>query len=708
MGNRTSVAIATPVVTELDPDARSLLNRPHPQETVADTVIGPESFYGKIRSIYSSRVLKTQLEQLRKQGSYDAFKLGWNDKYNINKLNGAKCLITGSPPVLYWDSDVGKWIEAACYFLTAPDGHSSPLAAEFKSAIDELVDMIVKAQQPDGYVGTYFTVVDKKGRLMNLRDMHEMYCCGHLLEAALAHHRYTGSRKFLDCMIKYINLLSTMFGPGKNQLHGYPGHPELELAVLRLYSETKDPRHYAFGKYLVAARGVKEPDLGGRTYFVWEAQERRKDTFYHATMESMDDGRYHLTHAPLHQQDTILGHSVRALYLVTATADLSGPFLRDAKRLWTDCVDNKMYPTGGAGSEPRLEGFSEIPHFLPHGTDEGGCYAETCASIALMMVSERLLSHEPTGKVRDVLELCLVNTVLGGANLDGKKFFYDNRLATYDDETAERQDWFDVCCCPPNLTRTMGMLGGYTWCLKIHENTKTILLDVYLYLSATRTVQLPTGRIATVEMESGMPWKGTATLKFDAPPDWKWEVRLPKPDYASNFKASLASLTATQPVRDLAIGFVSFSSGSQSTLSIAYDMPVRLLSPHPATRQDTLVVSRGPIIYTAESFDNPELDKSHPHFANLGLLETTTFEESETEIGGVPIIALCTRENAYLLRPSDPSTSMRAVDGKTTKARTWTPLEHKVHFVPFFARANRGEPGRIRTAFQRVGTGDIV
>ncbi|KAK8845354.1 hypothetical protein IAR55_006067 [Kwoniella newhampshirensis] len=703
MGNLLSSPseVAPTLVQEVDRNFSRPYERPHPQESFVQTVIDPNSFYGKIRSLYSERVLKTQLDQLRKQGSYHAFKLGWHPKYDIGKLNGAKCTITGTPPTLFWDSDVGKWIEAACYFLNSPDGKQSSHASEFVSAIDELVNMIVKAQQPDGYLGTYFTVVDKAGRLKNLRDMHEMYNCGHLLEAALAHHRYTGSRKFLTVMLKYIDLLMTTFGPAANQLHGYPGHPELELAVLRLYSETKDPRHYAFGRYLLGARGQREPDLGCRPFFVWEA-ERRKDTYYHPTMDSIDDGRYHQWHAPLREQDAILGHSVRALYLVTAAADIDGPFLEDARRLWTDCVDKKMYPTGGVGSVPNIEGFSEIPHFLPNGGDEGGCYAETCASIACMMVSERLLSHEISAKARNVLELCLLNTVLGGASLDGSKFYYGNPLATYGDQVADRHDWFDVCCCPPNLTRTMGLLGGYMWSAK--TSSKRIDLDVFLYMSATRRIPLPNGGTAAVKMTSEMPWEGRTALQLTAPSDYEWCIRIPKPDYAVGFDIKDAVSGHRHDIE----GFACLILPARSTISVSFSMPVRLLSPHPATHQDSLAVARGPIVYTAETYDNPQLESRYPHFADIGLHEGTTFDEVPMEIQGIPLIGLVSHNAVYSLRHDGKTEigSMRVVNGSSLKAKRWVEEEDRLRLVPFFARSNRGPPGRIRTMFNRVASSD--
>ncbi|WWC95590.1 hypothetical protein V866_002455 [Kwoniella sp. B9012] len=682
---------------ELDRAISRPYERPHPQETFHQTSIANDSFFGKIRAIYAQRVLKRQLDQLRKQGSYEAFKLGWHPKYDVDKLQGAKCTIS-SPPTLFWDSDVGKWIEATCYFLSTAEGSGLPHASEFVSAIDELIAMMAKAQQSDGYLGTYFTVVDKAGRLRNLRDMHEMYNCGHLLEAALAHHRWSGDRKFLNIMIRYVDLLMKTFGPGENQRHGYPGHPELELAVLRLYSQTRDPRHYTFGRYLVAARGQREPSLGGKPFFVWEA-EQRKDSFFHASMASIDDGRYHQWHAPLHDQDTILGHSVRALYLITAASDLGGMLLDDAKRLWNDCVDNKMYVTGGIGSIPDIEGFSEFPHFLPNSHDEGGCYAETCASIACMMICERLLSQKLSGKARDVMERCLLNNVLGGASLDGKHFYYDNRLATCGNEVADRSEWFEVCCCPPNLSRTMGLLGGYMWSVK--TKPQTISLDIYLYMSGERTVKLPSGEIATVEMSSEMPWCGKTTLRLQAPEGYDWIVQIPEPEYAVNFKMSPTSSITQTDVE----GYHSLSLPAESTCFVTFDLPVRLLAPHPTTHQDTLAIARGPIIYTAESYDNTSLEKEHKHFEGIGLLETTTFEEISMEIGNLSIITLISDQNVYAktTRGKKEIGSMIVVGGQ----EKWIEEEGKLKLIPFFARSNRDTGGRLRTMFPRVAFSDV-
>jgi DUF1680 family protein len=493
------------------------------------------------------------------------------------------------------------------------------------------------------------------------------------------------------------------FGPKLDQRHGYPGHPELELAMVRLYSRTRDPQHLAFARYLVGARGAIEPDLGNRAFFVWEAEKRQND-YYHPTMEDIGDGRYAQWHAPLKEQQTILGHAVRAMYLLTAAADLGDDFLDSARRLWNDTVDNKMYPTGGIGSDPSIEGFSKIPHFLPDSRDEGGCYAETCASIALCMVGERLLSHSLDGRVRDVLERSLLNNCLGGGSLDGTRFFYSNQLATPLGGETKRSDWFDCCCCPPNLCRTIGMLGGYAWSTEITDTT--IDLNIYLYLSATRRIRLPDSDSseAIVRVKSEMPWAGRTVIEFSAPAHWKWHVHLPVPSYARNFRANGINLISAP-----ANGFANWHPRATDTLVIDFDMDVFLESPDPATHKDTLTVLRGPLVYTAESWDNAALLKDAGGFQHVGLPETAAFETVPVEIAGHQMLSLVTRD-ARILAPregADDIGSAKVVTGQRgARARAWRPARRPLRLIPFFARCNRKNSQELRTSFSRVAKGD--
>lgn len=570
--------------------------------------------------------------------------------------------------------------------------------------------MIVSAQQPDGYLNIYFTVVDPKGRFRNLRDMHEMYNAGHLIEAALAWYLCSGTRQFLDVMIKVrihekrsgietqadepknVRLLMASFGPEDGQIRGYCGHPELELAMFRLYDVTRDPHHLAFATYLLEERGQKREVFDGLTFFEHEARVRGDD----AGPPQADNWYY--SAGPVANQKAIGGHSVRAFYLWTAAADAGGIFLAAARRVWTEAVARKMYVTGGFGSEPLTEAFSQHGYRLPQSSAEGGCYAETCASIGAMMCSERLLHQKLDGDIRDVLELAFLNAVLGGGSLDGKAFAYANKLATCGEEVSIRNEWFEVCCCPPNLSRTLGMLGGYMWkASTMDTSAKTIRLDVYLFVSASRTIELGGGQTAVAQLVTEMPWEGRTSLVLRAPPGWTWAVNIPNPRYATNTVLSAGSTTEFP-------GFLSAKVEATTTISLSFDLPVRILASHPATGADVLTVTRGPIVYGLESADNQDLGDQFPHFEGLGLLPTATFTPRAVLIHGLHVVQLV--GEAGVIAIMDQYHSRRdpfvPVTGETP-IRRWTRLRDTAPvFVPWFARANRGGAGHFRTSLLRA------
>ncbi|RKU40428.1 hypothetical protein DL546_003015 [Coniochaeta pulveracea] len=610
----------------------------------------------------------------------------------------------GLPPSLFWESDIGKWIESASYYLANPSSAGTPYADEFQRAIDKLIGEMEAFQHADGYLNVYFTVVDPAGKFQNLRDMHEMYNAGHLLEGAIAHYRLTGSRRFLDIMIKNVECFMKVFGPGVGRRPGYPGHPEFELAVLRLYSVTKDPRHFAFAEYMLSARGTSPKALDDQQFFMWEA-DQRNDSAYGCWMKSKDDLAYHQAHLPLHEQDAILGHSVRAMYLLTACADIGGAFLEDAKRLWAQATEKKMYVTGGFGSEPQSEGFSELEYYLPSSTGEGGCYAETCASIGAMMVSERMLSHDLDGRYRDILELCLYNAVLGGGSLDGKGFSYANKLATYGDESALRSEWFEVCCCPPNLSRTLGILPGYVWSAETGQDF--VEVNVYLYISAQRSIQLPNGG-GTVEisMQSEMPWTGSVSVEVKAPESAKVSLRLPVADWMVQPKFSISTNPYSQ-------GFVeAVLDASSPRVSVTFGLDTRLVFPDPRVRQDTVTIMRGPIVFVAEDVDNAALEDSMPHFELVGIHESARFDTVQDEVAGVPILRLTT-EDVYTLdlswktQSKDMHPPLYSSVQPSVPVRSWTKTREPLTVIPWFARGNRGGKGHLRVPFLRVGA-DLV
>ncbi len=361
----------------------------YPQTTFVCTTFEIGSFVSKKRDVVWEKTLLFQLGEMKKTGRYDAFKLEWKDVYTNDPAAWPV------PVPLFWDSDIAKWLEGACYFLQERE------STEIENAVEELADMIKKAQQSDGYLNIYFTVVnrDPQARFTNLRDMHELYCCGHLVEGALAHFQLTEKTDLLDAIVRYVEIIDMTFGPGEGQLHGYPGHPELELALLRLATVTGEKKFYELGRYFITERGNSKGQ-DGRHFYDCEAEKRGEPLFQRPECYPFRRSYwYQQAHMPILEQETIEGHSVRAMYLLTGVADLvihsesaeeKRAYKKALERLWTDMTERKMYLTGGIGSMEQWEGFG-IGYFLPQGVDEGGCYAETCAAIGVMMLAERLL-----------------------------------------------------------------------------------------------------------------------------------------------------------------------------------------------------------------------------------------------------------------------------------------------------------------------------
>lgn len=358
----------------------------YPQQSFLHTQFIPDSFFARKRNVVFENTLLYQLDVLKKTGRFDAFRLKWHDSYNDDPDHWPV------PNHLFWDSDVAKWIEGACYLLEERKNET------IEAAIHELVEMIRSAQQPDGYLNIHFTVVAPEQRFTNLRDLHELYNAGHLIEAALAHHRLYKNDHLLEPLLKYVDLFCQTFGPNPEQKHGYPGHPEIELALLRLYEVTKDPKHLALARYFIDERG-NPTGANGRHYYDVEAEERGERPYERPNHYPMRKAHwYNQAHKPIVEQETIEGHSVRAMYLLTAVADLvrsdkqcnREAYTEALHRLWGNMVGKKMYLTGGIGAMKQYEGFGG-DYFLPQGTDEGGCYSETCAAIGVMMLAERLL-----------------------------------------------------------------------------------------------------------------------------------------------------------------------------------------------------------------------------------------------------------------------------------------------------------------------------
>lgn len=370
--------------------------------------------------------------------------------------------------MVFQDTDLYKWIEAAAYCLT------TDRQEQLEKLCDEAAELIVAAQQPDGYINTYYTVAAPGKRWTNMMEGHELYCAGHFIEAAVAYAQATGKDKLLKAACRFADAIDTVFGPGKRR--GYPGHPEIELALVRLFGATGEKRYLSLASYFINERGVgenlfeKERQAPGRTYIFPEMKDF--------------DPTYFQAHAPVREQKEAMGHAVRAMYLYCAMADLAAlekdaSLKKACESLYENVITRQMYVTGGIGSSGNGERFT-TDFDLPSSSG----YSETCASIGLMLLSSRMWCLNHNALYYHVWERVLYNAVLSGMGQDGRHFFYVNPLEVIPDVVHKnpslshvkttRPEWFGVACCPPNLARMLTSLAGYIYAM---DETRLYILS---------------------------------------------------------------------------------------------------------------------------------------------------------------------------------------------------------------------------------------
>ncbi|HUN05928.1 MAG TPA: glycoside hydrolase family 127 protein [Aggregatilineales bacterium] len=546
------------------------------------------------------------------------------------------------------DSDIYKLLEAAGWqFAGQPD-------PELDALVDSLVDEIAAAQQPDGYLNSYFMGEREKRRWTNF-DYHEMYCAGHLIQAAVAHHRTTGKRNLLDVAIKFADHICARFGPEEQgKVFGTDGHPEIEMALAELYRVTGDQKYLDQVQYFIDARGYGR--LGnpfGRF-----------------------DKAYHQDHLPFRELNRLEGHSVRAVYLNCGATDLYSetgePALRAAlEHMWESMTTRQMYINGGLGSRHENEGFGTDYELPP-----GRAHTETCASVASFMWNWRMLMLEGDGRFADQMEVALYNSVLSGISLDGTAYYYQNPLL--DDGAHRRQQWFPVACCPSNVSRTLASLPGYLY--TVSENT----VWAHHYASNSASVTLPDGRSIELAQQTQYPWDGKVSLTTQTAGQYDLKLRIPgwvREGWALTVNGQAITLT---PVK----GYVTLSrewhSGDQITLDLP--MPVERIESHPLAvdNQGRVALMRGPVLYCLEAVDNPGVD------VRLLLLPDDaplTVSAAPDLAGGVSIVqgtaqvaaADLAWDQAALYRPRRPASESQS----TTSA---------FKAIPYFAWANR-DPG---------------
>lgn len=616
------------------------------------------------QTVNRSRTIPAIYDQLQKTGRIDAWRMDPNREKPKRR----------SVIYMFFDSDTAKWLEAVGYSLhTHPD-------SELEQQADEVISLIEKAQQPDGYLNTYFGNWEPENQWRNLRDWHEMYNAGHLIEGAIAYYRATGKRTILDVLAKFADLIDTNFGPHEGQKRGYCGHPEIELALVRLYQETGEQKYLNLAKYFIDERG-QEPN-----YFDIEASERGEDPadFWAQSY------KYCQAHKPIREQTEATGHAVRACYLYAGMADVAletddQELAEVVRRLWDDLTTHQMYITGGLGPAHSNEGFT-FAYDLPNET----AYAETCASIALAFWAQRMFHLDPHGRYIDVMEKALYNNVLSGVSYEGDHFFYANPLTSYryvnpfeafsginSAEHYRRQEWFFCPCCPPNAARVIASIGGYFY------STTADRLYVHLYNQATADFEFG-GKKVQIEQQTNYPWDGAIQLAVNPESSVVFELALRIPGWCRSYTLEVnGESVSLSPQNGYVILAREWQNGDVVNLTLS--MPVERMNPHPQIRQDAghIALQRGPVIYCLEEVDNG------PRLANVVIPSDAHLQSSFDGdlFGGVGVIT----GDALRIEPSSWNGDMYQPQSAVKYAQS----QFQFKAIPYYLWANRA-PGEMR------------
>lgn len=531
---------------------------------------------------YQERILKDEIPGVEKSHAIENFRIAAG--LSEGEFYG----------MVFQDSDVAKWLEGVAYSLVIkPD-------KELEARADTIIDIIEKAQQPDGYLNTYFTVKEPEHRWQNLQECHELYCAGHMMEAAAAYYEATGKDKLLQVMERMADHIIGRFGEKKE--HGIPGHQEVEIGLMRLYHVTGKEKYRDMANFFIEERG-KNPH-----YF---AEETKKRGWQHFGMDP-ENPAYNQAHATVYEQKEAVGHSVRAVYMYTAMAELAASLQNERLKkacedLWDNLTGRRMYVTGGIGSTVDGEAFT-IDYDLPNDT----AYAETCASIGVVFFAKKMLSMEADGRYADVMERELYNGIISGMQLDGKRFFYVNPLEVnpgisgvlygHKHVLPERPEWYACACCPPNVVRLLTSLGKYAW----DETADTI----YSHLFIGQRAELEK---AVVTVESSYPWEGKVSYRIEAGKEKEFTFAVHVPSYVKEAVVTVNGEKVCIP-EQLKKGYLYLKRvwGKDDRIEITFDMPVRKIYASQKVREDAgcVALMRGPVVYCFEGADNGELLQS--------------------------------------------------------------------------------------------------
>ena len=563
----------------------------------------------------------------------------YNRFYDTYRFEALKCDTSEGLPYrahIYWDSDVAKWMEGVAYLIAKqPD-------SELLKIVEDSIDLIIKNADEHGYFNSHFLVTEQDMRFKN-RSWHELYCAGHLIEAAVAYKEATGKDDFLRAMCKFADYIEKVFLKEKSAAFNTPGHPELELALVKLYEATGERRYLELSKYFIDEHGKKGSD--GAPY-PWSRSAYNQDEM------------------PLRERNTIDGHSVRAFYLYSGAADIALLYndneLADAcRRVFDNAYTKRMYVTGGFGSTHIGEAFT-IDYDLPSRT----AYAETCAAISMVYFASRMLLLENDRKYADCIERIIYNGFLSGVSLDGKAFFYENPLEIDPDfnnvnystkekqrmPITQRKEVFDCSCCPPNIVRFIPSIADYLY--TYDENT----LYVHQYMESKMVL----GGMSA-EQSTDYPRNGKIVIKANSEGR---KIALRIPAWCRSFSLNVPYVMEN--------GYA-VTEATEKSIELTLDMPVTLVRANRRVHDCSgrVAVMRGPVVYCAEGVDNGK---------DLKNLRISL--DSEFTLGDSDLLLPKLHTVAYMPKASDELYPFVTADDYENLPLT---------LIPYYAFANRGE-----------------
>ncbi len=565
----------------------------------------------------------------------------------------------------FQDSDVYKWLEAVAYSLR------EKMDPGLEKKALEIIDLIADAQEDDGYLDTFYSILGIEYRYQSLAGSHELYCMGHFIEAAVAYYDATGNEKVLEVAKKAADNIDENFGLADGKIHGYDGHEEIEIGLLRLYHITNEVRYLNLAKYFLIERG-KHPN-----FFREQAKVYKGPSALGGIEKAADS--YFQNHKPLMEQDTAEGHAVRVVYMCTALADLAATtgdkeIYEVCKTLWNNITTKRMFITGGIGSTVHGEAFT-LDYDLPNDT----MYCETCAAIGLIFFAKQMLRNEAKAEYAEVMERALYNCTLSGMALDGKHFFYVNPLEVNPEKSLKdpgkshvkpvRPSWLGCACCPPNLARMITSLDDYVY---------TVLNDTILinqYIDSESLLAISDGNVK-ITQSTKFPWDEEDTIHITNKSGCAINAGIRIPTWADAVKLELDG--SEIPIQSkMGYHYLEINEGETIEVKLIFKMSVLRNYCNPLVSEDIgkVAISRGPLVYCLEEVDNGD------NLPGVSLPEDASFSYSfDPELlNGVGVIT------AIGNNVDSGNTELLYVREKPKKN------EKKLTFIPYYAWANRGE-----------------